>query len=135
WCSVRARYARAAPTRSCSPAAACIIGCSSCNTRPRSSQPAQPGTENLASSAAMRALALAVALLASAAALAGCEAGYIARAAYEEGRLLWRRKTIDTVLARGDLPPEVRARLETVLKVREFARDRLGLNVGNAYTS
>ncbi|HZZ07768.1 MAG TPA: aminopeptidase [Candidatus Binataceae bacterium] len=83
----------------------------------------------------MRALALAVALLASAAALAGCEAGYIARAAYEEGRLLWRRKPIDTVLARGDLPPEVRARLETVLKVREFARDRLGLNVGNAYTS
>ena len=56
----------------------------------------------------MRALALAVVMLASAAVLAGCEAGYIAHAAYEEGRLLWRRKPIDKVLARGDLPPEVR---------------------------
>jgi predicted aminopeptidase len=83
----------------------------------------------------MRALALAVVMLASAAVLAGCEAGYIAHAAYEEGRLLWRRKPIDKVLARGDLPPEVRARLETVLKVREFARDRLELNVGRAYTT
>jgi predicted aminopeptidase len=83
----------------------------------------------------MRALALAVVMLATAAVLAGCEAGYIAHAAYEEGRLLWRRKPIDTVLARGDLPPEVRARLETVLKVREFARARLELNVGRAYTT
>ncbi|HUY19425.1 MAG TPA: aminopeptidase [Candidatus Binataceae bacterium] len=71
----------------------------------------------------------------SAVALAGCEVGYIARAAYEEGRLLWRRKPIDTMLARGDLPPKIRARLETVLKVREFARDHLGLNVGQAYSS
>jgi len=47
----------------------------------------------------MRALALALVMLASAAVLAGCEAGYIAHAAYEEGRLLWRRKPIDTVLA------------------------------------
>ncbi len=86
-------------------------------------------------SAAMRTLALALLLLASAAALAGCEAGYIARAAYEEGRLLWRRKPIDTMLARGDLSPAVRAKLETVLKVREFARGRLGLNVGRSYTS
>jgi predicted aminopeptidase len=68
-------------------------------------------------------------------ALAGCEVGYITRAAYEEGCLLWRRKPIDTVLARSDLSPEVRARLETVLKVREFAGHRLGLNVGHAYTS
>lgn len=83
----------------------------------------------------MRALALALLLCASAAALAGCEPGYIARAAYEEGRLLWRRKPIDTTLARGDLSPEVRAKLKTLLEVREFARDRLGLNVGRAYTS
>ena len=83
----------------------------------------------------MRALALAILLALSAGALAGCEAGYIAHAAYEEGRLLWRRKPIDTVLARGDLPPDVRAKLETVLKVREFAGDRLGLNVGGAYSS
>jgi predicted aminopeptidase len=89
----------------------------------------------LAPSAALRALALAMIVAASAVGLAGCEAGYIARAAYEEGLLLWRRKPIDTVLARGDLPPEIRARLQTVLKVREFARDPLGLNVGGAYSS
>jgi predicted aminopeptidase len=103
--------------------------------RLRPSPPVKPRTETLAPSAAIRAFALAIVLAASALVLAGCEAGYIARAAYEEGCLLWRRKPIDTVLARGDLPPEVRARLKTVLKVREFARDGLGLNVGHAYSS
>jgi predicted aminopeptidase len=84
----------------------------------------------------MRALSLAALLLVlSAGALAGCEAGYIAHAAYEESCLLWRRQPIDTVLARGDLQPDIRAKLETVLRVREFAGERLGLNVGHAYTS
>jgi len=89
----------------------------------------------LAPSAAIRAVVLAIMLAASTLAIAGCEAGYIARAAYEEGLLLWRRKPIDTLLARSDLPTEVRAKLETALAVREFARDRLGLNVGDAYTT
>jgi predicted aminopeptidase len=89
----------------------------------------------LARLAAIRALFLAIIVIASLLGLAGCEAGYIAHAAYEEGLLLWRRKPIDTVLARGDLPPQVRERLQSVLKVREFARDRLGLNVGDSYTS
>jgi len=83
----------------------------------------------------MRTLALAILMVLSAGALAGCETGYIARAAYEESLLLWRRKPIDAVLARGDLPAQLRARLQTVLKVRAFASDRLGLNVGDAYTS
>ena len=83
----------------------------------------------------MRTLALAILMVLSAGVLAGCETGYIARAAYEESLLLWRRKPIDAVLARGDLPPQLRARLQTVLKVRAFASDRLGLNVGDAYTS
>lgn len=89
----------------------------------------------MAPSAAIRAVVLAIMLAASTLAIAGCEAGYIARAAYEEGLLLWRRKPIDTLLARSDLPTEVRAKLETALAVREFARDRLGLNVGDAYTT
>ncbi len=50
--------------------------------------------------------------------LSGC---YIARAAYEEGRILWNRKPIDDVLARGDLAADIRAKLETVLAVRKFA--------------
>ncbi|HLK86151.1 MAG TPA: aminopeptidase [Candidatus Binataceae bacterium] len=81
----------------------------------------------------MRALALIVLLAAGAGALAGCEAGYIARAAYEEGRVLWRRKPISAVLARSQVPPEVRAKLETVLRVRDFAGERLGLDVGSSY--
>jgi predicted aminopeptidase len=64
--------------------------------------------------------------------LSGC---YIARAAYEEGRILWNRKPIDDVLARKDLAPDVRTKLETVLAVRKFAADQLGENVGGAYES
>ena len=61
--------------------------------------------------------------------LSGC---YIARAAYEEGRILWNRKPIDDVLARKDLRADIRAKLETVLAVRKFAADQLGANVGGA---
>ena len=60
---------------------------------------------------------------------------YIPRAAYEEGRILWKRKPIDDALARGDLPADIRAKLETVLAVRKFAAENLGLNVGGAYKS
>ena len=59
----------------------------------------------------------------------------IARAAYEEGRILWNRKPIDDVLARKDLSPDVRTKLETVLAVRKFAAEKLGENVGGAYKS
>ncbi|MGB8685606.1 MAG: aminopeptidase [Candidatus Binatus sp.] len=62
--------------------------------------------------------------------LSGC---YITHAAYEEGRILWHRKPIDDVLARKDLPADVRAQLETVLAVRKFAAEKLGENVGGAY--
>ena len=67
--------------------------------------------------------------------LAGCNIGYITRGAYEEARILWNRKPIPQVIANPALAPEVRARLETVLAVRDFARDHLGLKVGNAYTT
>ncbi len=67
--------------------------------------------------------------------LAGCNIGYIARGAYEEARILWNRKPIPEVIANPELAPEVRARLETVLAVRDFARDHLGLKVGGAYTT
>ncbi|MGO9605516.1 MAG: aminopeptidase [Candidatus Binataceae bacterium] len=66
-------------------------------------------------------------------AIAGCSIGYITRGAYEEVRLLWNRQPISTELAGGDLSPEVRAKLETVLNVRQFAAEKLGLNVGGAY--
>ena len=71
--------------------------------------------------------------IATATLLGGCDIGYLTRAAYEEGRLLWRRQPISDVLTRPELAADTRAKLETVLAVREFAADRLGLNVGGAY--
>jgi len=72
---------------------------------------------------------------AAATVLAGCNIGYIARGAYEEARILWNRKPIPQVVANPELAPEIRQRLETVLAVRDFARDQLGLTVGGAYTT
>ena len=78
---------------------------------------------------ALRALLAATATVA----LSGCSISYITRAGYEEMRILWNRKPISSQLDNGDLSPDVRARLETVLRVRKFAADDLGLNVGGAY--
>jgi predicted aminopeptidase len=64
----------------------------------------------------------------------GCSTGYVLRAAYEEARLLWRRKPITTVLA-TDPDAETRAKLELTLAVRDFAAADLGLAVGGSYTS
>ncbi len=83
----------------------------------------------------MRRSLLCFAAAAAATLLAGCNIGYIARGAYEEARILWNRKPIPQVIADPELAPEIRARLETVLAVRDFARDRLGLRVGGAYTT
>ena len=66
-------------------------------------------------------------------ALAGCNVGYLAHAAYEGGRILWNRKPISGELAQSDLTPEVREKLATVLQVRQFAANQLDLNVGGAY--
>jgi predicted aminopeptidase len=68
-------------------------------------------------------------------AFAGCNGGYITHAAYEEVRILLRRKPIATELARPELPAATRAKLETVLAVRKFAADQLDLNVGGAYSA
>ena len=59
--------------------------------------------------------------------------GYVARGAYEEARLLWNRKPISAELSDDALSPELRAKLQTVLSVRQFAEDKLGLNTGGAY--
>jgi predicted aminopeptidase len=72
-------------------------------------------------------------IVAAATMLGGCDIGYLAHAAYEQGRLLWHREPISKVLARPTLAPDTRVKLETVLAVRKFAAERLGLNVGHAY--
>ena len=68
--------------------------------------------------------------------LAGCGTpGYLLRAGWSEARLLLRRQPIAQLLARPDLPPGLRERLELVLAVRGFAASRLGLRVGDSYTT
>jgi predicted aminopeptidase len=65
--------------------------------------------------------------------LQGCDLSYFAHAACEEGRLLWNRRPIAEVMQKPDLSPAIRQQLETVLAVRKFAADDLGLRVGGAY--
>lgn len=66
--------------------------------------------------------------------VAGCgQPLYVARLGWEEARLLWRRQPIPELLARPDLDPALRERLELVLAARAFAQERLGFRVGESY--
>jgi predicted aminopeptidase len=64
----------------------------------------------------------------------GCSPLYVLRAGYEEAKILWRREPMERVLARPDLDPAVRGKLETVLAARTFA-DGIGLAVGDSFGS
>jgi predicted aminopeptidase len=79
--------------------------------------------------------AVLITLVASAPSFVGCSAGYVARAAYEEARILWKREPIETVLAQPDVAPAVKRKLQLVLDVREFAAARLGFRVGGSFRS
>jgi len=69
------------------------------------------------------------------AALSGCSPFYVMRAAYEEGKILWRREPISDYLARPELNQDTQEKLRLVLAVRDYARDALKLNVGGSYSS
>ena len=60
---------------------------------------------------------------------------YLARAAYEEGKILARRKPIDALLADSSTEPVLRAKLRLVLDARRFARDSLGLSAHQEFTT
>src|SRR5688572_25107078 len=62
--------------------------------------------------------------------LSGCSPVYVLRAAYEEGKILWRRTPIVDYAQMPDVELDTREKLNTVLAVREYARDALKLNVG-----
>ncbi len=68
-------------------------------------------------------------------AASGCSPFYVMRAAYEEGKILWRREPIEYFLKKPDLEADKREKLELVLNVRAFARDSLKFNVGGSYAS
>lgn len=59
---------------------------------------------------------------------------YLARAAWEEARILARRQPIEELVADPATPPELRGKLQLVLAAREFATDSLGLSAGESFT-
>src|SRR5438552_5344101 len=67
--------------------------------------------------------------------LSGCSPLYVMRAAYEEGKILWRREPIADFLEKPDLVPDTQEKLRLVLAVREYARSVLKMNVGGSYSS
>jgi predicted aminopeptidase len=79
-----------------------------------------------------RTVVLAVALAAGL--VSSCSPGYVLRGAWEEGKILGRRRPIAQVIADPRQTPETRRKLRLVLAAREFGRDALGERVGDSYT-
>lgn len=67
--------------------------------------------------------------------LSACSPFYVLRAAYEEGKILWRREPIAQFLEKTDINQDTQEKLKIVLAVREYARDVLKMNVGGSYAS
>lgn len=60
---------------------------------------------------------------------------YLLRAAWEEGKILSRRRPIAQLVADSTTSPELRAKLRLVLAAREYAHDSLGLEAGQSFTT
>lgn len=67
--------------------------------------------------------------------LPACSPAYVLRAGYEEAKILWSRRPIEEILRRQNLDAQSRDKLQLVLRVRRFAEQELGFNVGKSYTS
>nr|MCU0636911.1 aminopeptidase [Gemmatimonadaceae bacterium] len=59
---------------------------------------------------------------------------YVARAGYEEAKILSRRRPIAAVIADSATAPELRGKLQLVQGARGFAIERLGLTAGKSFT-
>lgn len=66
---------------------------------------------------------------------ASADVRYVARAAWEEGRILLRRESLANLAADTTTPPSRRAVFQLVLDARAFAREGLGLDPGDTYTT
>ena len=60
---------------------------------------------------------------------------YLARGAWEEGKILWHRQPIAELVADPATPPGLRDKLKLVLAARQFAADSLGLNAKQSFTT
>ncbi len=67
--------------------------------------------------------------------LFACSPGYVLRAAWEEARILARRRPIAEILDDPAVDLDTRAKLELVVRARGFAQRELNLDVGDSYTS
>ena len=67
--------------------------------------------------------------------ISGCSPFYVMRAAYEEGKILWRREPIADFIERPDIAADTKEKLALVLAVREYAKNPLKLNVGRSYST
>ena len=75
-------------------------------------------------------------LLACVSFLPACSPLYILRASYEEAKILWYRRPITDILQEsGQLDAPTKEKLQTVLRVRDFADQDLGFRVGGSYRS
>ena len=73
-------------------------------------------------------------LVAAGLAASACSPTYVLRAAWEEGKILNRRKPIARIVQDTATDWETRDKLLLVLQARQFAADSLRLNAGNSYT-
>jgi predicted aminopeptidase len=60
---------------------------------------------------------------------------YIARAAWEEAKILARRRPIPELVQDSRTPAAVRAKLQLVLAARAFAEDSVALRAGDSFTT
>jgi predicted aminopeptidase len=60
---------------------------------------------------------------------------YIARAAWEEAKILARRRSIPELVQDSRMSAAVREKLRLVLAARAFAEDSIGLRAGNSFTT
>jgi predicted aminopeptidase len=60
---------------------------------------------------------------------------YLARAGWEEAKILWRRRPIEEMVSDSSVAPAVRSKLALVLAARSFAAADLRLDAGESFTT
>ena len=72
-------------------------------------------------------------LVSAVGACTSCAPGYVARAGYEEAKILWRRQEIAELVANPETDETLKRKLSLVLEARDFA-ERIGLKPEKSFT-